>query len=86
MSGILGLAYGSISVDSLPTFLDSSDLKDKSFTFYLNENPEQSYLNIPGLDFEADNGVRVQFHDVIEERYYSLKLTGMRSGDEHIDA
>lgn len=36
MSGILGLAYGSISVNHLPTFVDSSDLSDKSFAFYLH--------------------------------------------------
>ena len=36
MSGILGLGYGSISVNHLKTFVDSSDLSDKSFAFYLN--------------------------------------------------
>lgn len=56
MSGILGLAYGSISVDKLPTFIDSSDLKDKSFAFYLHENPEESYITMPGFDEEAVNG------------------------------
>lgn len=59
MSGILGLAYDSISVDDLPTFIDSSNLTDKSFTFYLHSNPDESYLNIPGLDLEADNGLRI---------------------------
>jgi hypothetical protein len=40
MDGIVGLGYGSISVDGLPTWLDSSDLEDKSFGFYLHNNPE----------------------------------------------
>jgi len=40
MDGIVGLAYGSISVDGLPTWLDSTDLEDKSFGFYLHNNPE----------------------------------------------
>lgn len=57
MSGILGLAYGSISVDALPTFIDSSNLTDKSFSFYLHENPEESYMTIPGYDLDAMNGV-----------------------------
>jgi len=57
MSGILGLAYGSISVDGLPTFIDSSNLTDKSFSFYLHENPEASYMTIPGYDMDAMNGV-----------------------------
>jgi hypothetical protein len=53
MSGILGLAYNTISVDKLPTFIDSSNEKDKSFAFYLHENPEQSYLTLPGFDAAA---------------------------------
>jgi hypothetical protein len=40
MSGILGLAYDTISVDKLPTFVDQSDLADKSFSFVLRNNPE----------------------------------------------
>lgn len=53
MSGILGLAYGSISVDNLPTFIDTSDLTDKSFAFYLHDNPDASYMTIPGYESEA---------------------------------
>jgi hypothetical protein len=36
MSGIIGLAYSSISVDGLDTFMDLSNLTDKSFSFYLH--------------------------------------------------
>ena len=50
MSGILGLAYDTISVDKLPTFVDQSDLADKSFSFVLKNNPEQSYITMPGYD------------------------------------
>lgn len=50
MSGILGLGYGNISVDKIPTFIDSSDLTDKSFAFYLHSNPAASYLTVPGYD------------------------------------
>jgi len=53
MSGILGLAYGSISVDNLPTFIDTSALTDKSFAFYLHDQAEQSYMTIPGYEGEA---------------------------------
>jgi hypothetical protein len=62
MSGILGLAYGSISVDSLPTFVDTSDLTDKSFAFYLHNNPDLSYMTIPGFEETAYNG-EMQFHN-----------------------
>lgn len=52
MSGILGLAYPSISVDGLDTFLDKSTLTDKSFSMYLHANPTKSYMVMPGMDTE----------------------------------
>lgn len=84
MSGILGLGYGSISVDKLPTFIDSSNLTDKSFSFYLNNNPTKSFITIPGFDETAKNG-EFQYHNVVEERYWSLQLTGLKQGDTPID-
>lgn len=64
MDGILGLGYDSISVNGIPTWLQSSDLEDKSFGFYLHNNPEESYMTIPGFD---DTGlIKIQTHDVIE--------------------
>ena len=50
MSGILGLGYDTISVDHLPTFVDQSDLNDKSFSFVLRNNPKDSYITMPGYD------------------------------------
>ena len=50
LSGIIGLAYDSISVNHLPTFLDQSNLKERSFSFFLSLNPEESYMTIPGFD------------------------------------
>jgi len=79
MSGILGLAYGSISVDGLPTFIDSSSLTDKSFAFYLHENPTASYMTLPGYDKSAFNG-DLTYHNVIEEKYWGLNLTAMAQG------
>jgi len=56
MSGILGLAYGSISVNKLETFVELSDITDKSFAFYLHYDTEKSYMTIPGYDEAAMNG------------------------------
>jgi cathepsin D len=85
MSGILGLAYGSISVDHLPTFIDTSDLTDKSFAFYLHNNPDLSYMTIPGYEQSAFNG-EMQFHNVAEQKYWSLQFTSMQqSGKDKID-
>jgi hypothetical protein len=84
MSGILGLAYGSISVDKLPTFMESSALKDKSFAFYLHDTSEESYMTIPGMD--SENYDTVQSHKVVEERYWALKLATVAQGSKKIDA
>jgi hypothetical protein len=64
MDGILGLGYGTISVNNLPTFLDSSELEDKSFGFYLHNNPEESYMTLPG--FETEGYTLKGTHNVIE--------------------
>jgi hypothetical protein len=86
MSGILGLAYNTISVNNLKTFVDLSTLEDKSFSFYLHYDTEKSYMTIPGYDESAMAGQQFQFHDVIEKKYFSLKLTGLRQGSTKIDA
>jgi len=85
LCGILGLAYDTISVDKLPTFLDSSDVTDKSFSFYLHDNPDKSFMTIPGYEQTVMDG-EFQFHNVIEERYYSLKLSTITKGTTKIDA
>lgn len=82
MEGILGLAYGTISVDKLATFVDSDNETDKSFAFYLHANPTESHITMPGHD-EVSNDA-FQFHDVIEERYWSLKMTGITVNSEAI--
>ncbi len=80
MSGILGLAYDTISVNHLPTFIDKSNVTDKSFAFFLHSNPEASYLTLPGFDTKAVGSEEFQFHTVVEQKYYSLNLTGLRQG------
>lgn len=77
MSGILGLAYDSISVNNLPTFVDSSDLSDKSFAFYLKLDTEQSYMTVPGYDESVASLSDFKFHKVIEEKYYAIKFDSM---------
>lgn len=66
MSGILGLAYQTISVNNLPTFVDQANLEDKSFAFYLNLTPEKSYMTIPGYDEEAFSETDFTYHKVAE--------------------
>lgn len=85
MSGILGLGYGSISVDKLPTFLDQTNLTDKSFAFYLHLNPEKSFITIPGFEESAKEG-DFQYHNVVEQRYWSLNLTGLKQGNTEVPA
>lgn len=64
MSGIIGLAYDTISVNKLPTFFDNSSLDDKSFSFYLHDTDKESYMVIPGMD--SENYEEIQKHNVVE--------------------
>jgi hypothetical protein len=84
MSGILGLAYDTISVNKLPTFFDQANLTDKSFSFYLHDTSDKSYMVIPGMD--SENFETIQKHDVVEQKYWALKLDSVAQGDTKIDA
>lgn len=84
MSGIMGLAYNTISVDGLPTFFDGANLTDKSFSFYLHDTDKDSYMVIPGMD--SENYEEIQKHNVAEQKYWALKLDSVAQGDTKIDA
>ena len=84
LDGILGLAYPTISVDKLPVFIDESNLTEHSFSFYLHDNPDASYMMIPGQDEDA-KFKKVAEHKVKQEGYWALNLTGLKQGDKKID-
>jgi hypothetical protein len=77
MDGILGLGYQSISVDNLPVFVNAADTDDRSFSFFLGDTTEESVLVIPGTDESLYTGDLV-YHDVIEQKYWSLNLTSIK--------
>merc|ERR1712226_334355 len=81
LEGIIGLAYDTISVDKLPVFIEQSNLTDHSFSFYLHNNPAESYMEIPGVDESEGAFTKVETHKVIEKGYWSLNLTGLKQGD-----
>jgi len=85
MDGILGLAYPTISVNKLPVFIEESNLTEKSFSFYLHDNPTESYMEIPGIDETAGKFTKIATHKVAQEGYWSLNLTGLKKGTEEID-
>ena len=84
MSGILGLGYDTISVDNLPTFFDSYAGEDKSFSFYLNDVAEESYMTIPGMDTEGF--ATIETHPVVQKGYWSLQLNSIAQADAVTDA
>lgn len=84
MSGILGLAYSSISVDGLDTFMDLANVSDKSFAFYLKDTSEESYMTIPGMD--TDGYDTIETHKVVEQKYWALQFTSIAQGTKKIDA
>jgi hypothetical protein len=84
MDGILGLAYDSISVDGLKTFMDNAEVSDKSFSMYLHDTTEESYMVIPGMD--SDNWTTIDSHKVVEQKYWALELDSVAQGTKKIDA
>lgn len=85
MDGIIGLAYDQISVDKLPTFIETTeDLSERSFAFYMHNNPEASYMTMPGIDEEAGLEEIAQ-HKVIEETYWNLNFAKMSGPNGDID-
>lgn len=65
MSGIIGMSYASKSIDKLAPFIDVCSLNDKSFAFTFKNNPEKSYLTIPGYDPTSMVGDFI-YHNVVE--------------------
>jgi len=78
MDGIIGLAFDTISVDSLPTFIEESNLTEKTFSFYLKKKTEEgdSYMVIPGIDEDLGYSV-IKEHQVIEETYWNVAFDSM---------
>jgi len=76
MDGILGLAYPTISVDRLPVFMDEVALDSRSFAFYLHDNPEKSYMTMPGID-ESLNLEKIYTHDVVQKTYWNVNIEKM---------
>ena len=84
MDGILGLAYDTISVDGLKTFMDNAQVTDKSFSMYLHDTSEESYMVIPGMD--SENWTTIDTHKVVEQKYWALELDSVAQGTKKIDA
>jgi len=85
MDGIIGLGFDQISVDKLPTFMSATtDITDKSFAFYMKNNPEESYMTMPGIDEDA--GLEeLATHKVIEETYWNLNFAKMTGPNGDVD-
>ena len=84
MDGILGLAFGNISVDKLPVFMDAVDIEDRSFAMYLKNLPDESYMTLPGID-ESLGLEKVGTHNVIEETYWNLHIEKMSGPNGDVD-
>ena len=85
MDGIIGLAYDQISVDKLPTFIaETSSLSERSFAFYMKNNPDTSYMTMPGIDEEAGLEEIAQ-HNVIEQTYWNLNFAKMSGPNGDVD-
>ena len=85
MDGIIGLGFDTISVNHLPTFMTATtDIEDKSFAFYMKNNPETSYMTMPGFDEELGLE-KVATHKVVEETYWNVNFAKMSGPNGDID-
>ena len=85
MDGIIGLGFDQISIDGLPTFMSATaDIEDKSFAFYMKNNPEESYMTMPGIDTELGLE-KVATHKVIEETYWNVEFAKMTGPNGVVD-
>jgi len=84
MDGIIGLAYDTISVDKLPTFIEQAELSEKTFSFYLKDKAEESYMTIPGID-ESLGYTEIATHNVVEKGYWNLNFSKMTGPNGDVD-
>ena len=85
MDGIIGLGYDQISVDKLPTFIEQTDsLSEKSFSFYMHNNPTDSYMVMPGIDEELGLTELAQ-HSVVEQTYWNVNFAKMSGPNGDVD-
>ena len=85
MDGTIGLGFDIASVDHLPTFMSqTSDIKEKTFAFYLKDSRFDSYMTIPGIDEEL--GLKeISTHQVVEPTQWNLWLSLMTGPNGTID-
>jgi len=80
MSGIIGLAYDTISINHLKTWLDLCTLSDKSFTMFLHISPEESFMTFPAIPMQSLGYASTQVHKVAEQKYWALNLNSIHNG------
>ena len=78
-SGIIGLAYPSLAINNQkPLFdniIDKGILERNIFTFYYSFNEEnKGQMTLGYLDHNKYKG-EIQYHEVIEPKYWSIKMT-----------
>ena len=75
MCGIIGLAWPEISMYQMPVYADKAlTAGNRNFAFYLHSNPSESYMTFPGIDESVAPLTAYTFHNVIEDKYWSLNL------------
>jgi hypothetical protein len=60
----------------MKTFIDSTTHTDKSFSIYLHNNPEESYMAIPGYD--SLNWQKISTHRVIRDNAWVVDIDAIQ--------
>merc|ERR1712167_397461 len=66
---------------NLKTFMDIADVSEKSFSMYLNHESTESYMIVPGKE---DGWTDIAKHTVVEQKYWALKLSGLKVGETSV--
>lgn len=80
-NGVLGLAYNTenTSISGLDPFLHQAHPDDKSFSLYLQKEPKESYMVVPGMD--TDNFEVIKEHKVHKKDYFQMKMDAIKRDD-----
>lgn len=77
-TGVIGFSYDTIAVDNLKTFMDDAQLTQKTFSFILKNEGEDSYLMVPGYD--TNEFVISSTHKVLSKDMWTVDADYLQQG------
>jgi len=85
ISGVLGLGYSNTTAAHMPSFWEAMNLTSSSYSFYLNDDKDNNYMTVPGMD--TDNYEPIKEHHIIDKTklyQYNLKFDHFKTKHDRI--